>query len=343
MPDRTLLRTAFLTNLGWAGAEVSNLAGDASNRRYFRLVHPESSALCVLMDAPPEKGEDVTPFVEIARHLSHLRLSPPTILAEDPTNGFLLLEDLGDDLFARVLVRAPDQELQLYAAAVDVLAELHKAPLPRGIGAYDPNLMADLATLAFDWYLQGVTGHPDPKARATFKQAFTPLLTGIHGWDEVLIQRDYHAENLLWLPDRTGVARVGLLDFQDALAGHRAYDLVSLLQDARRDILPGTQSAMIDRYLAETGVDPIGFHRAYRLLGVQRNMRIIGVFARLCLRDAKPGYLDLLPRVWAHLKADLNEPFLAELESIITLSLPEPGIQEQEALRQKCGTLQQPS
>ena len=337
MSDRTQAIATFLGETEWRNAMRAPLAGDASNRRYERLHHPETGKSAVLMDADPAKGEDVRPFTAIARHLSALGLSAPRILAEEPAQGFLLLEDLGDDLFARVAIARPELETELYRAATDVLAHLHQAPLPDGLAAYDAPLMTRLAALAFDWYLAGAREY-DEAAKTSFCALFEPVLEQVASPTDVLIQRDYHAENLLWLPDRAGVARVGLLDFQDAMRGHRAYDLVSLLQDARRDVPPEIEAQMIAHYISETDTDPTAFDAAYAVLGVQRNLRILGVFARLSLRDAKPHYIGLIPRVWDHLIRDLEHPALGDLRKPLLDILPEPDPETLQRLKDLCGT-----
>jgi hypothetical protein len=324
MPDPRGPRIdAFLAAHGWGSAARHALAGDASNRRYLRLKQPDGTR-AVMMDAPPERGEDVRPFTAIARHLSALGLSAPAILAEDTQTGLLLLEDLGDALYARVLERDPAQEPLLYRAATDLLVELHRHAPPADLAPYAPPLMADLAALALDWYRHGATGEKDMALRARFCAEIETHLAALPETDSVLIQRDYHAENLLWLPDRAGVARVGLLDFQDAMRGHPAYDLVSLLQDARRDVTPETARAMLDHYIAATGADADAFTTAFHWLGAQRNLRILGVFARLSLRDGKPHYVALIPRVWAHLQTDLRHPALAPLAALVAEALPPP-------------------
>jgi aminoglycoside/choline kinase family phosphotransferase len=193
--------------------------------------------------------------------------------------------------------------------------------------------MADLAALALDWYRHGATGEENATLRARFCALLETHLAALPGTDSVLIQRDYHAENLLWLPGRAGVARVGLLDFQDAMRGHRAYDLVSLLQDARRDVSPPVAEAMLRHYIAATGADADTFTTAFHWLGAQRNLRILGVFARLCLRDGKPHYIDLIPRVWAHLQTDLRHPALAPLAGIVAETLPAPTPAHLDALK----------
>ena len=337
MTDRTALAQQFLAGTDWSDAGSSLLAGDASNRKYYRLNRAGSDDTAVLMDAPPCKGEDVRPFVRIANHLLSVGLSAPQIFARDEVNGFLLLEDLGDALFARAIPADPTLEDLLYRAATDALIALHDHAPPPGLDAYDPALMADMAALAFDWYADGA-GKPDLAARQLLHQEIAGLLTRHAADTAVVIQRDYHAENLLWLPDRNGVARVGLLDFQDAMLGHPAYDLVSLLQDARRDVPGEIETRMIARYTNRTGADPDAFQIAYRCLGAQRNLRILGVFARLCIRDGKRGYIDLIPRVWAHLQADLAHPALAPIAKDVSGTLPEPTSSVLKILSDKCAT-----
>ena len=336
MSHRDTLIQTFIEGTAWKGATVAALAGDASNRRYLRLTHPEGGS-AVLMDAPREKGEDTAPFIRIAEFLTAQGLSAPRILARDEAQGFLLLEDLGDDLFARVIPRDPSLEYSLYSAATDLLVQLHAAPPPEGLAAYDPPLMADLAALPFDWYAKA-----EPGLRRDFAQAMQSALEGLRGASDVLIQRDYHAENLLWLPGRKGAARVGLLDFQDAMLGHRAYDLVSLLQDARRDVPATIEEAMIDRYTDQSALDPAQFRADYNRLGAQRNLRIVGVFARLCIRDGKAHYVDLIPRVWGHLMRNLEDPALSDVATLVTQGLPAPDADFLKRLKDQCATHPRP-
>ena len=334
--ERDAARTRFLAAAGWGAARTETLAGDASARRYLRL-HRPGGGTAVLMDAPPERGEDVRPFLRIGRHLETLGLSPPAILAEDAARGFLLLEDLGDDLYAAVLARAPEVADRLYAAAIDLLVALHAHAPPEGLAPYGPEAMAPLAGLAAEWYLPGVTDTPPPgRAGAALVVACRAALERCAPETPVLTLRDYHAGNLLWLPERTGVARVGLLDFQDAMAGHPAYDLVSLLRDARRDVEPALRQRMTARYVAATGHEPDRFAAACAALSTQRNLRILGVFARLWLRDGKPFYIDLIPRVWGHLQDDLAHPALAGLREVVDQTLPEPTPAGLDRLRARC-------
>ncbi|MFY0595122.1 MAG: phosphotransferase [Cognatishimia sp.] len=337
MTDRATLLTSFLASSGFLEVERKNLAGDASNRRYERL-HLADGSTRVLMDAPPSKGEDIRPFVNIARHLQSLNLSAPAILAEDAANGFLILEDLGDDLFARVVQADPSLETQLYQAAADVLVTLHQAPAPSDLLSYSPKVMAEMAAHAWRWYRRGC-GLEFEQSAQNFESKFETILAQNVPECDVLIQRDYHAENLLWLPDRNGQARVGLLDFQDAMSGHRAYDLVSMLQDARRDVSPDIEREMIAYYIQQTGQNADDFDAAYHLLGLQRNLRILGIFARLSMHFNKPHYVDFIPRVWGFIERDLAHSVSARVRDLIATDLPAPTPEILQSLRDQCGTV----
>lgn len=301
----------FLDRDGWAGAARAPLAGDASFRRYERIRLGGKTA--VLMDAPPDK-EDVRPFVAIARYLLDAGFSAPALLGEDPVNGLLLLEDLGDGRFTRLLEAGAVDERVLYEAAVDLLIALHKEP-PPALPAYDWPLLWREAGLFTEYYLPYVLGGDQAarheEAEALWRRHLAPVTEDLN----CLVLRDYHADNLMWLPDRAGLAKVGLLDFQDAVIGQAAYDLVSLLQDARRDVPPALEADMIARYGAaqDAAFDREEFRRSYDLLGAQRNTKIIGIFTRLWVRDRKPDYLKLIPRVWGLLERNLANPALAEL------------------------------
>ncbi len=312
---------AFLEGHGWAGAERLALGGDASFRRYERVVAGGRRA--VLMLAPPDK-EDVRPFVAVARHLLDRGFSPPAVLAADEDAGLVLLEDLGDDLYTRVLAAGGDEE-GMYAAAVDVLLALHHGP-PSGLEVppYDDARLHAEADLLVEWHVPALTGAPASAAvRAAYTAAWNAVLPLARAAPETLVLRDYHADNLVWLPGRAGVRRVGLLDFQDAVLGPPAYDLVSLLEDARRDIAAPTREAMLARYLAgRPDLDRDAFAAAYAVLGAQRNCKIVGIFTRLLRRDGKPAYLDYLPRVWGHLAHDLAHPALAPVKSWLDEAIP---------------------
>ncbi|SLN42776.1 aminoglycoside phosphotransferase family protein [Ruegeria meonggei] len=333
MTNRAVLAEALIAHTQWSNATRAPLAGDASNRRYERLTDPNTGRTAVLMDSPPGKAEPVEAFVRMASYLRSLGLSAPEIYAEDTHYGFLLLEDLGDDLFARILTQTPEMERDLYEAATDVLITLYNAPT-LSLQSYDPTLMTELAALAFSKYAHGVLGRHDADACERFEHRFSDILHQETSGTKVVIQRDYHAENMIWLPDRQGVQRVGLLDFQTAMLGHPAYDLVSMLQDVRRDVAPGTEMRMVNRYITETGVNDHDFRTAYAVLGAQRNLRILGVFARLATEYGKPHYVDLIPATWAHLMRDLEHPSLATIADLVRQSLPAPTTENLDRLRQ---------
>jgi N-acetylmuramate 1-kinase len=338
MTNRHDVITAFLATTPWADAPCSPLAGDASMRKYQRLGANKNGQIAVLMDADPNLGNDVRPFLKITEYLRSIDLSAPEIYHSDIENGLLIIEDLGDALYARVVLDAPQQEIPLYQAATDTLFQLHKSPPPT-LDLYDTNMMAQMAGLAFDWYQLGASGSVDSDAKKAFKTAFSSLLDTKIEPPSVLIQRDYHAENLLWLPSRTNNARVGLLDYQDALLGHPAYDLVSLLKDARRDVPQDIEEMMIARYVQISGTDGAKFRNAYHLLGLQRNLRILGVFARLSMHFGKPSYIDLIPRVWDHIQRDLEHPVNAPVAAILNDALPAPTPDILQRLKDKCATI----
>ncbi|WP_321394562.1 phosphotransferase [Emcibacter sp.] len=330
MTDRTALKEDFIGQQGWAGSDICPVAGDASFRRYDRLSRGDATA--ILMDAPPA-FEDVRPFVAISRYLCDLGLSAPQILAADMENGFLLLEDLGDDLFARVIEKDFGREESLYEKAVSLLAFLQDRPVPEQlmvtrdelyrVPAYDMKVLLDEVALFVDWYLPLLTNRRlEAEERQEFINLWSCVLEDISQSRDCIVLRDYHAENLLHLPDRFDDRQVGLLDFQDALMGHRAYDLVSLLQDARRDVGPELELKMLNDYVELTGLEPAEFLRDYALLGAQRNAKIIGIFARLCQRDGKDKYLSLIPRVWDLLQRDLDHPALRELKDWFDRKVP---------------------
>lgn len=316
---------AFLARAGWGDARSRPLAGDASSRRYTRLNRNGESA--ILMEDP--EG-DVALFARLARHLTGIGLSAPRIWVEDAGQGLLLIEDLGDGLIAR-LATDPATERALYLTATDALLALHDHPPPPDLPVADPERLARMTDLAFIHYADA------PEAKDAAQKAFLPILAEHAVPADVMMLRDYHAENILDLPERPGPARAGLLDFQDAMVAHRAYDLVSLLEDARRDVAEETRAACIDRYLSRTGLEAETFLAAFSVLGAQRNLRIVGVFARLAALRGKPSYIDLIPRVWSHLQRDLSHPALAPLRPFLA-ALPAPEAVHLERLKAPCPT-----
>ncbi len=345
----------FLRNAGWGDAAITPLAGDASSRSYFRVAGKSQRA--VLMSAPPAAetapcppaatpaerrelgynacarlaGPNLNAFVAIAETLRSTGLSAPTVFAADPDAGLALIEDLGDGLFAAVVDNR--NEATLYENAIDVLFHLHAAapPPPRGDGyemlAYDHLALMTEAELLIDWYWRLKKGAPPEESiKQEFSDVFDAMLSALNAADAIVL-RDYHAENLLWLPERKGPARVGVIDFQDGLVGSSAYDLVSLLEDARRDVDATLAAAMIDRYASVAAgrktFDRDRFLHEYAVLAVQRNAKILGIFARLAERDGKKRYLEFLPRVEAHFRRDLARPAAANARKFFKTHFPE--------------------
>ena len=294
---------AFLDRAGWGGAEILPLAGDASFRRYFRVVGPAGSA--VLMDAPPPH-EDVRPFLAVADHLQALGFAAPRILARDVEAGLVLLEAFGDDRMREALDADPSREDAIYAQAVDLIRDLHRHPAG-DLPPYDMAVYQREAALFPQWYMPAV-GIDVPGG---WTEAWDEALAPIAQDRSTTVLRDYHAENIMLLRD----GGLGLLDFQDALAGHPAYDLVSLLQDARRDVSPELEARMLAHY------GPVD-EAAYALLGAQRNTKILGIFTRLWKRDGKPRYLAFQPRMWTYLERDLAHPALGPVKAWFDAHVP---------------------
>lgn len=331
MSLRETLLQGFLAKTKWKNADRHALMADASGRSYERLIMGTDTA--ILMNAPYEAGEDVRPFVKVTNILVGFGLAPPHILAQDIKHGFLLLEDLGNGLFARLCETSPTLETSMYSAAIDVLAELHKHKAPITLAPYDLPVYLREVQLLTTWYMPAITGELSSTQQSEFDAVAEETFDQILYDKPILVMRDYHAENLLWLPNRAGINRVGLLDYQDALAGHPAYDLVSLLEDARRDTSPELRAEMIAQYLEKSHQDTDAFMAAYSLLGAQRNLKIIGIFARLSQRDGKAHYVDLIPRVWDHLMRDLQHPACTKLSDWITLNIPPPSAAALQKLR----------
>jgi aminoglycoside/choline kinase family phosphotransferase len=347
----------FLARAGWGAASVTPLPGDASTRRYARLQDARRHAL--LMDQPqdaeapqaPEQasaaerkalgynavarlaGADTSRFVAVAEHLRGRGLAAPRIHAADHAKGYVILEDFGDDLYADVLNKGASENT-LYQAAVEVLAKLHAQPAPDRLAAgtplyaYDDTALLAETDLLTEWFLplaleRAATAEEREEHRGLWRKVLADVADG----ERVLVHRDYHAQNLMWMPDRQGLARVGLIDFQDAVAGSRAYDLISLTEDARRDVSPELAEKTTAHYIAAARaqgarLDQARFRAEMAVMAAQRNAKIVGIFARLYKRDAKPRYLALLPRVWGHLERDLAHPSLADLRAWYDRTIP---------------------
>ena len=304
----------FLMSNGWATAVRSPLAGDAGNRRYERLDDPIKGQ-AVLMDANPSMGEDIGPFLNIAMHLSTCSLSAPKIFAKNRSLGLILMQDFGDGLLFNIAEKSPSLELELYHIALAALDQLHLNSSPLGVGNYMAADMAEAAGTTLTWYCS-------TELAAEISTELLHQLKKLDWSNPVLVLRDYHAQNLIYRHEEEGLARMGLLDFQDAQLGHPLYDAASLIHDARRNLTPAVAN-QLKTHLELKYNRSDGFAHAFSALSAQRNLRILAVFARLCLRDGKPGYLDLMPRVWKNLWKDLNHPLLSGLARLCK-KLPKP-------------------
>ncbi len=323
MTDRAALIDHFLSAQGWMGATRTPLAMDASFRRYVRLV--DRTRRAILMDAPPPR-EDVRPFIAVQRVLGALDLSVPEIIAAQIEHGLLLLEDFGDGTYTRLLA-AGEAEEPLYALAVDVLIAMHRrfnsAQAP-DLPPYDEARLLDEALRFVDWYLHLVTGETvTPALREDYVDRWRVVLPTAHRMPSTLVLRDYHVDNLMRLSGRAGVAACGLLDFQDAVLGPATYDLMSLLEDERRDVPLPLRRKMIARYLdAFPTVDRDAFAASYAVMGAQRHAKNIGQFARLKLRDGKPHYLKHISHMWRLLIEDLSHPDLTPVRQWFDATVP---------------------
>lgn len=335
------LARSFLLAAGIVDCQIAKVAGDASFRSYYRIKSANQSF--ILMFAPPSH-EDVKPFIKVAEFLVAEGFSAPKIFARDEKLGFLLLEDFGDETYNRVLSQDALPEFDLYKSACDVLLELHLKPAPKNLAIYNHDLLLREVMLLIDWYLPLQKKSISLEEIATYKSLWIDvfdhlsqsksLRNHLHkNEDPVVVLRDYHADNLMILPERSGIKKVGLLDFQDAVIGSRAYDLVSLLEDARRDVNEENRSRIFEHYLQKAQCNKDDFKNDYEILSLQRNIKILGIFARLSLRDNKHQYLSLLPRVLNHvlLRLQSENPILAEINKFIARFLVESGDQKNKA------------
>jgi aminoglycoside/choline kinase family phosphotransferase len=313
MSDRDFAIAAFLNQSRWQDWTRTPLVGDASARRYLRLSNDQLTA--ILMDAPAQNGESTGSFAQIATFLTEHGFAAPAILRHDPENGLLLLIDLGITDYVQWLNEHPDAESELYHAAADVLLKLETVEPPKHLRHMTPDVGAEMVEIIGTYYCKSQTTDLSREVRTALAE-FAPEAN-------VLALRDYHAENLIWRPEETGNDRVGLLDFQDAFIAPCGYDLASLLRDARRDVSPKVVQETIG-YFSERTRAKSNFPTTVACLGIQRNLRILGVFARLATEMGKQRYLQFMPRVWGHIIEDLNAPALSNLRDAVLDTVPAP-------------------
>jgi tRNA threonylcarbamoyl adenosine modification protein YjeE len=348
--ERIAAIRAFLARSGFAEAARQYMQGDASTRAYERLTLAGASYILMNSpkrpDGPPVRdgkpysaiahlAENVTPFVAMAGALRERGLSAPAIFAADRAAGLLVIEDLGRELVVDGVAAAPIEAR--YEVAADLLAALHRQALPDvlpvepgvdyALPRYDMEALLIEAELLVDWYLPLLDAKLAPAKRDAYVALWRDALLPVFETPATWVLRDFHSPNLLWLPEREGVARIGLLDFQDAVMGPAAYDLASLLQDARVDVPEMMEIALLSRYTrtrraADAGFDAPAFAKAYATLAAQRASKILGIFARLDRRDGKPQYLRHMPRVWAYLQRSLAHPALAPLAAWYRVNVP---------------------
>jgi hypothetical protein len=356
--DREAVKAAFLANAGLASAERRPLPGDASTRRYERLVRADGSTL-MFMDAPPAAESQPCPpdadeaarikagynamarlaagrvdaFAAAAGYLRARGLSAPEIVALDAEAGLAVTEDLGSGLYAR-LIEDGTPETELYLGAIEALARLHAETPPDVLNAdgvewpllaYDALALKTGVDLFVEWAPKfDPRIQVDEAARAEWDALWAPIRQRAAEGACVFIHRDYHAENLLWLPERSGAARVGMIDFQDALRAHPSWDLHSLLQDARRDVAPELEALALERYFQlRPEVERESFLEDYASLAALNEARILGIFARLVVRDGKPRYRAFMPRMWRQLARNLEAPNMAGLKAWFAAHVPD--------------------
>lgn len=346
--ERETAKAAFLSANGFGETRRESLGGDASTRAYERL-HRDGESF-IFMDQPPSVETAPCPpnaspaeraalgynalarlaagrvdaFVACAGWLNAQGLSAPKVLAADAASGLAVLEDLGDDLYAR-LIEAGTDEAPLYDAAIDGLLAIHAAPTPDVLSfdgstwpllTYDDLALKTAHDIFVEWQPKFRDLAFDEAALAEWEAIWAPIRAKGEAGATVFCHRDYHAENLIWLPEREGAARVGMLDFQDAVLAHPAWDLSMLLHDARRTVSPEREAASLDRYLAaRPELDYTAFLADYHALGALNIIRILGIFARLVTRDGKPRYADFIPRLWVYLDVCFADPTMADLKA----------------------------
>ena len=303
--------------------EIKNLIpikNDASFRKYFRIDKK------ILMDADPTLGEDVSSFININNLLNEFQLNVPEIYSIDKENGFLLLEDLGEDIFSKILDNKNEEKL--YKQAIEILAEIHKKDLnefnysilPK---KYSIEKLLQESQLFIDWYLKKFLKLDISKTEIKdFSDIISKIFSSLEPKLEKLVLRDYHVDNLILQSAKVGLKQVGILDFQDAVIGQSSYDLISIIEDVRRPITKDLKTRLIDYFVDITGYDLNNLKNELAFYSVQRNLKILGIFCRLSIRDNKPNYMSYNNNAWIYIESNLNNPIMKDLQNWIKKILP---------------------
>lgn len=337
---RSLAIRTFLDEAGYRNATRRHLTGDASVRAYEHI-HTGDKRL-VLMDSPRHTpgpilahgkyyqqiahiAEDVRPFIAIARSLVEKGLRAPAIYETDIEQGILLIEDLGS---AGVLDDDGVPIAERYRESAACLARMHAQPFQRDLPVaegiihhvpdFDRDAMQIEVSLLTDWYLPWKRGTPASDAeRRDYIAIWDALIESLSAAEHNLLLRDFHSPNIIWRPEASGTDRVGIIDFQDAMIGPSAYDVASLVQDARVDMPEGVADDVLDHYLTlrgkDAGFDRARFLRDWHVMAAQRNCKLVGLWVRLMQRDGKPAYMRHMPRSLRNLERALSHPDLAPL------------------------------
>ena len=310
----------FLKNNQIETKNLIPIKNDASFRKYFRVDKK------ILMDADPHSGEDVGSFININHVLREFKLNVPEIFTIDKENGFLLLEDLGENIFSQIL--NSENEEQLYKQAIDVLVEIYKKDLNKFsnftfLEKYSVEKLQDESQLFIEWYLKKYL-----KINITdtdikdFKDIINKIFNNLDTKFEKLVLRDYHVDNLILQKSKLGLKQVGILDFQDAVLGSSSYDLISIIEDVRRPISKDLKNILIKYFIDLTGYDPNQLEKELAFYSVQRNLKILGIFSRLNLRDNKSKYMGYNDNAWKYIESNLNNPTMSDLKVWLKKILP---------------------
>ena len=317
MDAREELLKEFIKNNSISENDMQLIETDASFRKYYRI----NKNNVLIMDAPNERGESVKSFQIIDKILSEMGISVPAIHCIDEKNGFILLEDLGDQVFSRIL--NSDNEYELYKNAIAVLAHIYLESIKKKfdnkkIYSFSIDILIEEASLFYEWFLEKhckISLANEEKIE--YQEILKKIFNEINFTSSALVLRDYHVDNLILLKNRKGINQVGVIDFQDALIGSNAYDLVSLLEDVRKPIKTTLKEKLIEEYIDLTGYDLRRLLQEMRYFSIQRNLKIIGIFSRLKYRDGKPQYMELIKNAWNFIYSHLEDPSFRELKTWI--------------------------